>query len=281
MRIGVVAPDIKALGWNEWSEFAGRADQLGVDAILLRAKGSDSLLLAATLAARTTWIRVVAEVEVSPGLHPVHLAERIAVADQCLGGRLTVVVRRSGADRDPTLLSETLAVLELALTSRPFSYEGSHWTIPAHLEVNSDASWSQISVTPTPAQFEVPIWLAGENAKEFSQREGYVWLAEDQQDDESKATSEVGRKLRPAIIVWSSALESDLGAAETATALAVAQRRRGVDIAFLALPTSDVNLPAILSTLATLVRPRVQLAELPEGIEAFWESTLPADSLEP
>ena len=180
MRIGVVAPDVCALGWDAWSEFAAHADDLGIDAMLLRASDSDSdsLLLAATLAARTSWLRVVAEVEVSTRLHPLHLAERIAVADQCLGGRLIVVLRRSTGDHDATLLTETLAVLQLALTSRPFSFEGSHWTIPAQLEANSDAAWSQITVTPAPAQFDFPIWLAGPDAEGFAKREGYVWLAE-------------------------------------------------------------------------------------------------------
>jgi alkanesulfonate monooxygenase SsuD/methylene tetrahydromethanopterin reductase-like flavin-dependent oxidoreductase (luciferase family) len=274
MRIGVVAPDVNALGWNAWSEFTTHADELGVDAILLRSRESDSLVLAATLAARTSWLRVVVEVDVSTGLHPLHLAERIAVADQCLGGRLTVVLRRSSADHDPTLLTETLAVLELALTSRPFSFEGSHWTIPAQLGANSDAVWSQVTVTPAPVQFDFPIWLSGPDTEEFAKREGYVWLAESAND--LSEGSRAGKMLQPAIMEWANSIETDPGAAETAVVIADAQRTHGVDIAFLS-GFGDVSL---LDTLATLVRPRVQLAELPAGIEAFWESTLPADTLE-
>jgi Luciferase-like monooxygenase len=274
VRVGVVAPDVNALGWNAWSEFATHADALGVDAILLRAKSADSLVLAAALAGRTSWLHVVAEVEISSALHPLHLAERIAVADQCLGGRLSVVVRRSANDHVPTVLTETLAVLELALASRPFAYEGSHWTIPARLEVNSDAEWSEITVTPSPAQFQLPLWLAGPDTRELAQQEGYVWLRENEQNL-ATASPESGN-LRPAIIDGITT-GSNLGAAETAAALADAQRTLGVNLAFV----SDVADVAALETLATLVRPRVQLAELPAGLETFWESTVPADALEP
>ena len=78
------------------------------------------------------------------------------------------------------------------------------------------------------------------------------------------------------IIEWASSSTSDLGAAQTAVAIADAQRTAGVDIAFV----SGIGDVSLLDTLASLVRPRVQLEELPLGIEAFWESTLPADTLE-
>jgi alkanesulfonate monooxygenase SsuD/methylene tetrahydromethanopterin reductase-like flavin-dependent oxidoreductase (luciferase family) len=277
MRLGVIAPDVTASGWPVWADLASRADGLGIDAIYLRADGGgDPLLLAATLSARTSWLRVVAEVTPRAGTHPVHLAERICVADQCLGGRLAVVLRPAPAEQDAGILAETLAVLDLALASRPFAHQGQHWTIPARLPANDSATWSRLSVTPQPAQLELPIWLAGPDTAQLARRGGYAWVDEQRDGSDSLAGPARGR-VRPALRRWSTGADGRPDPASTAAALSAERDRWGMNLAFLPLLADGADQ---LENLASRVRPRVQLAELPEGLTEFWEQTLPADSLE-
>ncbi|WP_279588714.1 LLM class flavin-dependent oxidoreductase [Actinophytocola oryzae] len=248
-------------GWAEWAELVERADHLGVDAVYLPAgDGDDPLLAAAALAGRTRWIRVVAEVAVDEELHPVHLAERIAVADQCLGGRLGVALSSPAAD----LLGETVAVLQLALSGLPFAHKGPRWTIPARLPANDAVSWSRVTVTPSPVQPGLPLWLTGPGAAALADERGLVWLAGADDDPADHRATSPGR---PGLRAWTLGDDGRPDVLATAAALSAERDEWGLGFAF--LPLGD---PADIETLAHRVRPRVQLAELPSGLERYWAS---------
>jgi hypothetical protein len=225
-------------------------------------------------------LRVVAEVEINAELHPVHLAERIAVADRCLAGRLTIVLRQPSVDVGSTELAETLTILELALASRPFEHRGERWTIPARLDANDDVTWSMLTVTPSPSQFEVPIWLSGLETAELAARDGYVWLRDlsgIQGSLRDRVIGSLSGRLRPAFCSWSMSVDGGVDALATAADLASGREGWGLDLAFLPLIEAGADQ---LDILVSRVRPRVQLAELPPGLSEFWEDTLPGDSLE-
>jgi len=230
VRLGFVAPPARRVGWSAFTRLVARADALGLDAVLLDAahqSPADPLVLAAALAGHGKHIRVVAEIPAVRSIHPLHLAERIAVADQCLAGRLVVTM----AEVD----TELLDVLHAALHGRPFRYDG-RWTIPARLPENTDVDWQLVRVTPTPAQLEVPIWAATD----------------------------------PVVVDW----HTDAGArdvAGTARAIRAAGERARVDHAFVVLDPDGLD--DQVTSLAQGVRPRVQLDELPTGIEEFWAQT--------
>jgi len=186
MRLGVVLPSPTRVGWPEAARIAAEADAAGLDAVLVEAEpGRDALMVASSLAARTRTLRVAAEVAV--GQHPVHLAERVAVADQCLAGRLVLVLRSDAACGAE--LGETREILSLALSSRPFRYSGQRWTVPARLPENDGAGWSHVRVTPSPAQFILPIWTSRSgHASEFILLD-WICDARGERDMESTAAS--------------------------------------------------------------------------------------------
>jgi hypothetical protein len=93
--------------------------------------------------------------------HPITLAEELSILDNVNNGR-TVVIADTG-DLDAEAAADEVAVLREALASRPIRYEGVRWKVPAGLPANVTAPKS-ISVTPKPAQLEVPFWVTGPHA---------------------------------------------------------------------------------------------------------------------
>jgi len=69
-----------------------------------------------------------------------------------------------------------VAVLREALASRPIEHEGARWKVPAGLPANVTAP-NSISVTPKPAQLEVPFWVMGPQAAEVGRVAGLQILA--------------------------------------------------------------------------------------------------------
>jgi alkanesulfonate monooxygenase SsuD/methylene tetrahydromethanopterin reductase-like flavin-dependent oxidoreductase (luciferase family) len=113
------------------------------------------LVFAAAIGGRTKTIRVRVSALLAPLYDPIRLAEEIAVADLCLGGRLDVgiaagYVRQDfamfGADytRRGRELESTVALLRQAWTGEPFLYRG-----------------TMVRVTPRPAQDPMPLYLGG------------------------------------------------------------------------------------------------------------------------
>jgi alkanesulfonate monooxygenase SsuD/methylene tetrahydromethanopterin reductase-like flavin-dependent oxidoreductase (luciferase family) len=113
------------------------------------------LLFAAAIGARTARIRVRTGIVIAPLYEPLRLAEEVAVADLCLGGRLELglglgVLRADyeafGVDygRRGRLMEELIPLLRRAWTGEPFGYRG-----------------TTVRVTPRPVQNPMPIYLGG------------------------------------------------------------------------------------------------------------------------
>lgn len=118
-------------------------------------------LVLATLAARTSKIRIGAGVVVLPYHHPIHVAERMGTLDHLSGGRLEFGTGRGGlfeqtghniAPEDSRdMWTESLDLLVDAWGTYPdeFSWEGTHWTVPPRI------------VIPQPVQQpHPPLWVA-------------------------------------------------------------------------------------------------------------------------
>jgi alkanesulfonate monooxygenase SsuD/methylene tetrahydromethanopterin reductase-like flavin-dependent oxidoreductase (luciferase family) len=116
-------------------------------------------LTAATLAARTSRIRIGTAVTILPGFHPLRLAEEIAMLDIMSGGRFDWGVGRGypGHEFDsfgqqiessPLVFREQLEIVLRAWTGKRFSYDGEFFQIP------------EIECLPTPVQDpHPPIWI--------------------------------------------------------------------------------------------------------------------------
>jgi probable F420-dependent oxidoreductase len=115
----------------------------------------------AAIAARTQRVRLGSAVVVAPLHHPLRLAEDAAVVDLLSRGRLDLGIapgyRRhefqnlgiAHAERG-SRTDETIEVLRLAWTGRPFSFPGRHF------------QFNDVTVTPTPQQAShPPIWIGG------------------------------------------------------------------------------------------------------------------------
>jgi alkanesulfonate monooxygenase SsuD/methylene tetrahydromethanopterin reductase-like flavin-dependent oxidoreductase (luciferase family) len=267
MRVGLVLDQLSGNGdggWAGWAAIAAEADSAGLDAVAVRAGPRQSaLMLAAALAGITEDMRVVAEVTVSD--HPVHLAERIAVADQALRGRLIVALDCAG---NPGRTSEAIEVLRLALASRPFRHQGTHWRIPAGLPANNGHLGARrVRVTPAPVQLEVPIWVCGRQSRPVATALGIPWLAgplerHDPGDAPAGRLCPVSRTMPPDRRAIIAALQAEAA-------------RELVDFALLAPPEGTSWRPGSARQLATTVRASLQLPELPDGIAEFWAGTVP------
>jgi alkanesulfonate monooxygenase SsuD/methylene tetrahydromethanopterin reductase-like flavin-dependent oxidoreductase (luciferase family) len=162
MRLGLVLPE------GREQELARLAEEHGLFGVLAGAGSPLTAVNAAVYASTATeFARVI--VRLSLGLeHPVLIAEELAVLDNVNNGR-TVVLADTG-ELDEEAAEDEVAVLREALASRPVSHEGPVWKVPAGLPANVTAPKS-ISVTPKPAQLEVPFWLTGRAAAAISARD--------------------------------------------------------------------------------------------------------------
>ncbi|MFA5630555.1 MAG: LLM class flavin-dependent oxidoreductase [Porticoccaceae bacterium] len=113
------------------------------------------LVFAAAVGGRTRRIKVRTGIVIAPLYNPLRLAEEVAVADLCLGGRLELgmglgVLRADyeafGVDfsRRGKLLDELIPFLRQAWSGEPFEYQG-----------------KTLRVTPRPVQQPMPIYLGG------------------------------------------------------------------------------------------------------------------------
>ena len=262
---------------------AAVAERAGLDLVLLEgdtASPADALTTAAFLAGTTSSVRVVALVPV--GSHPLHIAEQAAVADNALQGRLSLALSADGGD--PSLLAESTEVVLAASAPRPFRFEGRRWTIPGGVEGN--AVERRISVTPKPAQPELPVWVSGPQAAEVAAELGVSYLARPG-DDASRAASAwnavehslrraVLRMRRPAVRELECTSSGSFDHAAVVEALLAEQALWGLDVAILRLPRA-LEAPArsrAVQRLATFVRPPLQMDRIPEHVQAYWQREL-------
>ena len=118
-------------------------------------------IIAAVYASTATeFVRVVTRVQL--GLeHPVTIAEELSILDNVNNGRTVVLADTGELDRESAI--DEVAVIREAMSSRPIMHDGPRWKVPAGMPANITAPKS-ISVTPKPAQLEVPFWLTGAEA---------------------------------------------------------------------------------------------------------------------
>lgn len=279
MRIGLQLPRPDVVGWHQCSTAASSADELGIDLLYIAATDAvDALQAAAALSAVTQYARIAAEVAVSEH-HPIHLAERAAVVDQLLCGRLILVLR----DDDSGLLSEAAELVAKATMARPFSHQGPTWTVPSLLSGQSVTD-ELLRVTPPPAQLVLPLWLAGTGALQAGCETGCLVLADTDASPQAlreswavleKALGPVARLRlnRPAVRPLIMTSNDEVDVAATIDAVRTNRDVWGMDVAVLAAEGTRWS-DEWPSSIAVHLRPRVQLSVLPEGIEDFWDMTL-------
>lgn len=184
MRFGLgpfAAEAHDAVGWAEAYEIIGDAvefaENAGFDSAWVTERHfsedgycPQAFVAAANIAARTESIRI----GVMPivGLtHPLYIAEDATTLDNLSGGRAIIVpinavsheIAGYGLDEDEyeARFRESLDVLFQAWSARPFRHDGKSWTIPAEFEGHAENASHTVTVTPKPAQFELPVWMGG------------------------------------------------------------------------------------------------------------------------
>lgn len=163
MRIGLVLPE------GRETELARIAEQHGLFGVLAGTGNPLTAITAGAYASTATQFARIA-VRVTLGLeHPVLIAEEIAVLDNVNNGR-TIVVADTG-HLDDVAAEDEVAVMRESLAARPIEHAGEVWKVPAGLPANPQAPTS-ISVTPKPAQLEVPFWVTGGAAAAVAGRQG-------------------------------------------------------------------------------------------------------------
>ena len=150
------------------------AEALGFDAIWVNEHHfhphgglfSSLPVILATLAQRTTRVRLGTSVMVLPLHSPIEVAEQLALVDLLSGGRLDVGVGRGVVKYDYDVIGvpfqegqertlEALEVLVKAWTSRPFSHEGKHF------------HYADVAIWPLPQQQpHPPIWFSATRTPE-------------------------------------------------------------------------------------------------------------------
>jgi alkanesulfonate monooxygenase SsuD/methylene tetrahydromethanopterin reductase-like flavin-dependent oxidoreductase (luciferase family) len=284
MRVGLICPiEPGRHTARQLTRDAQDAEAAGLDLLWLAGPpGTDPLVAAAFLAAGTTAVRLAACAPV--GCHPVHLAEQAAVADQIANGRVILVLHEDA--EDPARLIETAEVVRHAAAGRPFRHRGLHWTIPAPA---ADGAQALLSVTPSPAQLELPIWLAGRAAPAAARVLGLSHVSEAACEAAAAraAWSATAAALgAPAIHLRRAALRSvtcdgdgDFDDVELAANLAAERESWGLDVVLLQLPAGQTALARsrAIGRIGARVRPRLQMASLPAQLASAWASApLPA-----
>ena len=153
------------------------AERWGLDAMWLaelhfapeRSVLASPLILAATIAQRTTRIRIGTAVQVLPLCHPLRLAEEVATVDQLSQGRLIFGVGRSGfahtyktygvdygESRERFL--ETLEIVKRAFAEERFSHKGKYF------------QYDNVRLSPKPLQAAGPeIRIAAASADTYAE----------------------------------------------------------------------------------------------------------------
>ena len=116
--------------------------------------------VAGAAAALTTRIRISTDIALAPFVHPLRLAEDMAILDQLSGGRMELGLGLGYAPHEfagfgmprshrVSYTEECAAILRLAWTGKRFSFAGKRW------------SFDDVRVTPTTVQAGgPPLWMA-------------------------------------------------------------------------------------------------------------------------
>ena len=243
------------------------AHAAGLDGVLLARTPAvpAPLVGAAALAARVPDIRIAAELEVGDD-HPLEIAEEATVVDVGCGGRLILVVRPLPGREDRC--GEALDLLRTAFAARPFSFAGRTWRVPANLPENVHAVEHRTRLMPAPCQPRLEVWGAGA-AREatFTRGLGYLADVDDAREALGDAWHRAAAALGPAAIgAVRAGRERWTGPDELVARLRIGRDAFAQDWAVVAAPA------AAAWDIGTAVRPRVQLASLPAGLEEHWHA---------
>jgi alkanesulfonate monooxygenase SsuD/methylene tetrahydromethanopterin reductase-like flavin-dependent oxidoreductase (luciferase family) len=247
---------------------AETARAAGLDGVLLAESDAlpAPLAAAAALAGRVADVLVAAEVGLGDR-HPLEVAEEAVVTDLALGGRLVLVVRPAPGRGDR--FGEAIDVLRHAFTPRPFRFEGEHWRVPANLPQNIWLPEERVRASPAPPRVRLELWTSGADGRPAALERGLGHLA-GPEDDPGVLGAEWEAAASPATVGAPRAQRSPWEGAETLVARLRAGRERfGQDWAVVAAPAGAAT------ELGSLVRPRVQLHDLPPGLEEFWDAERP------
>lgn len=264
-------------------------DLVWIDGAMAGVGGSDPLVLAAALASHTTDLRVGACCPVG-STHPAYVAEAAAVADLALAGRLVLGLRPE-PDTDERF-DEVVELVSLAHRTVPFAYHGRFWTMPAVLGGNRFGVHPTTAVTPAPAQLQLPLWVAGSGTVTAAVAAAHgVGMVADP-DEPTAAVAQrwaqvearlgaaarrlarvAGRRLDATALTGQDLLtEPDIDA--LVAGLQLDQQQWAADTVLVALP--DAVAPAarrqLIGQLASRVRPRLVLPDLPPGLVEHWRS---------
>ena len=236
------------------------AHREGLDGVLLSATEAlpAPLVAAAALAARVPDVRIAVEALVGDR-HPLEVAEEAAIVDVESGGRVILVARPAPGRED--VFGEALDLLRLCFAAAPFRFEGEHWRVPANLEQNVHNPERRIRMLPSPAQPRLELWTAGAGrADGIGRGLGHLADAGDPwQPDASPAALGAPRARRDR---WDD--PQSLLARLRAGREEFAQDWAAVSAPLEAVPD-----------LGAIVRPRIQIDRLPDGLEAFWDEHRP------
>ena len=155
VRKGMIEPE----AFDEAFRQVELADQVGLDSVWLaeyhfspdRSVSAAPLIIASSLASRTSRIRIGLAVQVLPLANPLRVAEEVATMDQISKGRFNFGIGRSGSTRfydihgvdyaeSRSRFFEGLDVILKAWTEEVFSHEGEHFT------------FDNVAVVPKPYQ---------------------------------------------------------------------------------------------------------------------------------
>jgi hypothetical protein len=165
MRIGLVLPDGAEV------PAARLAEAHGLFGVLVRPdRPGTEMTRAAEVAVATRDTRVIGWLPLGSE-HPVTLAEEAAVLDNIAAGRVMLVA--DTGDLDAGAAGEDLLLLRRCWSGRPIRHQGPRWRVPAGRHDDVPAA---ISVTPKPAQVDIPVWLAGPAATDVAGSTGLARL---------------------------------------------------------------------------------------------------------
>jgi alkanesulfonate monooxygenase SsuD/methylene tetrahydromethanopterin reductase-like flavin-dependent oxidoreductase (luciferase family) len=237
MRLGLVSPP------GEETQSARQAERHGLFGVLVEAQAPGREMTAAAYAATATEaIRVIVRFNLGSD-NPVTLAEDLAVLDNIAGGRLVALADTAGLDAAEA--EEDLGLLRAAWSGRFLRHRGSRWRVPAGLR--GHVAPGSVSVTPKPAQLEVPVWLTGEAAGALAAGYGLPELA-----------TEFGRARAGAIVQPARARLA--GGLDEDRALVKGWSQAGCTHLLLEVPSGD------LAEISRFLAPEVGMPEFPRII---------------
>lgn len=226
-----------------WVEAAEKSGAFGILADPAGPEGA-SVARAAEVCATTVDPRVVVRLRLGVE-HPVTLAEEIAVLDHLCAGRVVCIVDTGPLDLAAAL--EDLTLLRLSWSARIFRHHGMRWTVPSGV-VGADLP-TTISVTPKPAQLDIPVWLDGPVAEQVHTVVGLPVVARELTAADPRA------QVQPALATMTGDLELDRAAV-------LAWAEAGETHLLLAPPTGAA--PEVLTTVvARYLQPEVAMPSFP------------------